>query len=164
MTRFYLALVLAGVCFGVYGQKNKPYSEDLSILRPKLPMPEDGTGKVDSSSGARPNNESVKPVKNVNKKVDAVLDSIDRINLGKKYIDGFTVQIYFGQRREEAMSAKNQIATDFPEIVSNLQYQQPKFRVTAGRYLTRLDAQKDLVRLKRHFSGAILVPERLPIK
>jgi hypothetical protein len=49
-------------------------------------------------------------------------------------------------------------------FVANIQYQQPKFRVTVGKYFTRIEAQKDLVKLKRIFSSASLVPERIMIK
>lgn len=47
---------------------------------------------------------------------------------------------------------------------ASLQYDQPKFRVTAGRYFTKLEAQKDLMRLRRYFSNAILVPEKILVK
>ena len=92
------------------------------------------------------------------------MDSIDRFNLTKKFVDGFTIQIYSGQKRDEAMNTKQKMNTDVAGLTANLQYVQPKFRVTVGSYFNKLDAQKDLVRLKKHFSTAILVPEKIPIK
>ena len=134
--------------------------EDLSIYRPKFSNPID-TGKMSlENHQATP----LLPTKNVNEKIDAVLDSIDRFNLTKKFVDGFTIQIYSGQKRDEAMNTKQKMNTDVAGLTANLQYVQPKFRVTVGSYFNKLDAQKDLVRLKKHFSTAILVPEKIPIK
>jgi endo-alpha-1,4-polygalactosaminidase (GH114 family) len=96
--------------------------------------------------------------------VDAVLDSIDRYNLVRKFVDGYTIQIYSGQNREEAMNTKKKMNEEIPELSANLQYQQPKFRVTVGKYYTKLEANPDLVRLRTSFSSAILVPEKIQIK
>lgn len=99
----------------------------------------------------------------VNNKVDAVLDSIDKLNLTRKFISGYTIQIYSGQSREEANNAKKKL-TETLDMKADLQYLQPKFRVKVGAYFTALDAQRDLVLLKRFFPNAILVPETIPIK
>ncbi|MCE2994521.1 MAG: SPOR domain-containing protein, partial [Flammeovirgaceae bacterium] len=69
-----------------------------------------------------------------------------------------------GQKKEDALSASKKLVDAYPELKSNIQYQQPKFKVTVGKYFTRLEAQKDLLRLKRLFSSTILVPERIMIK
>jgi len=142
-------------------QKNKPYSEDLSRLRPKPELPVEGK-RIDTV--VEKNQVIVPPTKTVNSKVDAVLDSIDKFNLMRKFIDGYTIQIYSGQKREDAMNTKKKIQEEVPELNANLQYQQPKFRVTVGKYFTRLEAQKDLLTLKRVFSTATLVPEKVFIK
>jgi septal ring-binding cell division protein DamX len=134
--------------------------EDLSVYRPKFA---DTLDTVRTATTTR-QTDPVVPTKNVNAKIDAVLDSIDRFNLTKKFVDGFTIQIYSGQKREEAMNTKQKMNSEITDLTANLQYVQPKFRVTVGSYFNKLDAQKDLSRLKRHFSTAILVPEKIPIK
>jgi cell division protein FtsN len=156
-----LAVVAGMVLCSCTAQKTGvAYSEDLSQNRPKFSTPEAVIKKPDTNISAT----AVVPTRNVNKKVDGVLDSIDRINLTKRYVDGFTIQIYSGQKREEAMLAKQKMVSEAGDLASNLQYIQPKFRVTVGSYITRIEAQKDLVRLKHHFSTAILVPEKILIK
>jgi hypothetical protein len=102
--------------------------------------------------------------RNVNAKVDVVLDSINRFNASRKFIDGYTIQIYSGQNREEAMNAKKKMSSEVPELNADLEYNQPKFRVRAGNYFSRLEAQKDLLRLKRAFPNAILVPEKILVR
>ncbi len=137
------------------------YSEDLSAVRPKFDPITDSTQQDTASSFAQT---TYTPAKNtVNAKVDAVLDSIDRINELKKFVDGFTIQIYSGQKREEAIAAKSKLVTEVSDLEGNLQYTQPKFRVTVGKYFNKIEAQKDLLRLRKHFSNAILVPEKILI-
>jgi hypothetical protein len=99
----------------------------------------------------------------VNSKVDFVLDSIDRLNSLKKFVPGYTIQIYSGLNREEAGNARKKLLEEL-DMKSDLQYMQPKFRVRVGYYFTNIEAQRDLVRLKRVFPNAILVPESVPIK
>lgn len=138
------------------------HSENLSAYRPKI------TG--DSSKKEAPVLASAEkvyvatPVLNVNKKVDSVLDSIDRINQSKKFVDGYTLQVYSGTNREEAMDTKRRMSSSVPDLSSTLQYNQPKFRVTVGSYFSRLEAQKDLTYIKQFFPNTILVPERVPIR
>jgi hypothetical protein len=148
--------------FSGFAQKNKPYHEDLSKLRPKIELQEDTKIKKDTIIEKNP--ESITPTKTVNTKVDAILDSLDLFNLMRKYIDGYTIQIYSGQKREEAMNSKKKMQDEVPELIANLQYLQPKFRVTVGKYFSKLEAQKDLLTLRRKFSTAILVPEKILIK
>ncbi len=140
---------------------SKPYYEDLSAYRPKLEPKVDTSTKILTPKVER---KKIKPTKNVNAKVDAILDSIDRQNLQKKFVDGFTIQIYSGQKKEDAMTAQQKVVEELTDMNANLQYQQPKFRVTIGNYFSKLDAQKDLVRLKANFPGAILIPEKILIR
>jgi hypothetical protein len=150
------------ITFNALGQKNKPYHEDLSKLRPKFEQPTDT--KIEKDTAKEIKVASVTPTKTVNAKVDVILDSLDLFNLMRKYIDGYTIQIYSGQKREEAMNTKKKMQEEVPELIATLQYQQPKFRVTIGKYFTKLEAQKDLLVLRRNFSTAILVPEKIPIR
>ena len=105
----------------------------------------------------------VEPRVAVNKQVDAVLDSIDHINQTRKFVDGFTIQVYSGLKREDALNAKRQLSTSFPTIDSEVQYAQPNFRVKAGRYYDRMNAQKDFSNVKRVFPSAILIPDRIAL-
>jgi Sporulation related domain. len=149
------------LAFGCAAQKSNPksYSEDLSSIRPRVVPVEDSAKKDSTPQHAE--KIVVTPTRNVNAKVDAVLDSIDRFNLTRKFLDGYTILIYSGQKREEAMEAKKKMVEQAPDVVSNLQYQQPKFRVTVGKYYTRIEAQKDMVRLRKLFPNATLIPEKI---
>ncbi len=151
------------IAFGCVAQKSnsdKKYYEDLSLVRPKFVMPVDSLKNTDVEGPKVP----VIPTKNVNVKVDYVLDSIDRLNSLRKFVDGFTIQIYSGQNREDANNAKKKLADEDTGLTADLQYNQPKFRVRVGNYFSRLEAQKDLMLLKPIFPNAILIPEKIPIR
>jgi hypothetical protein len=143
-------------------KSDKSHSENLSIYRPKLSA--DSAAKDASlTTSVKSIPEVTTPTLNVNKKVDAVLDSIDKFNELRKFVDGYTIQIYSGTNREDAMNAKKKMS-DAQDFTAVMQYNQPKFRVTTGSYFTRLEAQKDFMRIKRLFPNSILVPEKVPIK
>jgi septal ring-binding cell division protein DamX len=141
---------------------DKPYHENLASLRPTVTVPVDTPRKETTTQKAQllP----ITPTQTVNAKVDEVLDSINRYNLVKRFVDGYTIQIYSGQNREEAMNTKKKMSTEVTDLTANLQYQQPKFTVTVGRYYTKLEAQKDLVHIRKSFNSAILVPEKIAIR
>jgi hypothetical protein len=138
------------------------YSEDLSVWRPKVEAPVEITNTT--ATDGRKQTIYVEPKYAVNKQIDVVLDSIDRYNIARKYIEGFTIQIYTGLKREDALSAKKQLTSSLPELDAEVQYIQPNFRVKVGKYLNRLEAQQDYSEVKRYFSSAIIVPDKLPIE
>jgi hypothetical protein len=144
-----------------FAQRNKPIEEDLASIRPHYPAPPDTLREY--AGNPVKNIPVVKPHLTVNEKVDFVLDSIDRLNSLRKFIPGYTIQVYSGLNREEAGNARKKLQDEL-DMRADLQYVQPKFRVRVGYYFTSIDAQKDLVRLKRLFPNAILVPESVPIK
>lgn len=135
------------------------YSEDLSALRPAVDD-SDSTIAINEPAGKT---EYVEAKYTINDELDNVLDSIDRIHLSRKYIDGFTIQVYSGLDREAALSARKELTNALPELESEIQYNQPNFRVRAGNYLKRLDAQKDFVSVKRYFPNAIITPTRIEL-
>jgi hypothetical protein len=139
------------------------YSEDLSVLRPKPTAAAQNTTTAVNPADERKATPYVEPKIAVNKQVDAVLDSIDRINQSRKFVDGFTIQVYSGLKREDALNAKKQLSSAFPTIESEVQYSQPNFRVKAGRYYDRMNAQRDFQSVKRVFPSAILIPDRISL-
>lgn len=140
------------------------YSEDLSVLRPKIETPADTGKNTLTKNDKRDPTKYVEARHAVNGQLDAVLDSIDRINLDHGVVDGFTIQFYSGLKREEALNVKKQLATILPDLDSEVQYVQPNFRVRAGKYIDRLEAQKDYVKVKKHFPSAVVIPDRIPIR
>jgi hypothetical protein len=141
------------------GTSSSAYSEDLSALRPVFEEEETQSSVVEKPK----KRENIEPEFTVNESLHAVLDSIDRINLTRKLIDGFSIQIYSGQKREDALDSKRTMDQHLPELNAEMIYVQPTFRIKAGRYYTQLDAQKDFVAVKRYFPNAILIPDKIAV-
>lgn len=142
---------------------NEPYNEDLTGERVVYKTEEKDSSNA-TANLETPLPQTVPATMTVNKKVDSVLDSLDKLNQFRKFVDGLTIQIYSGQNREEAIAARSKMVTEIDDMEASVQYKQPKFIVTTGQYFTKLEAQKDLMRVKYHFPNAILVPEKIPIK
>lgn len=138
------------------------YSEDLSIWRPKVQTTENNSTNTTVENGPK-QTQYVEPKYAVNKKLDTVLDSIDRYNTSRQFIDGFSIQIYAGLKREDALNAKKNLSTSLPDIPSEVEYSQPNFRVKVGKYYSRIDAQRDYVAIKRYFPTAIIIPDKVAI-
>jgi hypothetical protein len=138
------------------------YSEDLSVWRPKVETSAAVTTPVHNDG--RTETTYVEPKFNINKQVDVVLDSIDRLNQNKKYIEGYTIQVYSGLKREDALNAKKTLATSLPNLETEVQYAQPNFRVKVGKYYDRINAQKDFLLVKRLFPSAIVIPDKITVR
>ena len=140
------------------------YSEDLSVWRPEAADKQD-TAKVTATTPERTRtNQYVEARFAVTDQVDTVLDSIYDENLRKGFVDGYTIQVYSGIKREDALNVKKKMTQSLPELESDVQYRQPNFRVRTGKYFTRLEAQKDYLAVKKYFPNAIVIPDRIEIQ
>jgi hypothetical protein len=142
--------------------QGQAYSEDLSIWRPKAETPANNNTTTNVPNNPK-QTQYVEPKYAVNKKLDTVLDSIDRYNRSKQFVDGFTIQIYAGLKREDALNAKKNLASSLPDLSSEVEYAQPNFRVKVGKYYRRIDAQRDYVAVKKYFPTAIVIPDKVSI-
>jgi hypothetical protein len=165
---FLIAVCLAGCASPknttVSSSQGSGYSEDLSIWRPKAEAATNNTSSTPNVTVDPKQTHFVEPKYAVNKKLDTVLDSIDRHNRARQFIDGFTIQIYAGMGREDALNAKKNLTASLPDLSSEVEYAQPNFRVKVGKYFTRIDAQADFLAVKRYFPTAIVIPDKVAIK
>ena len=163
---FFISVVWLGGCASpkstTVSTSGQGYTEDLSIWRPKVQTEQNSTTTTNTSNGPK-QTQYVEPKYAVNKKLDTVLDSIDRYNVSKEFIDGFTIQIYAGLKREDALNAKKNLSSSLPDLSSEVEYSQPNFRVKVGKYYSRIDAQRDYVAIRKYFPTAIVIPDKVAI-
>jgi hypothetical protein len=134
------------------------YSEDLSSLRPRVEVPKDTV--IMKNNNDRKSTVYVEPKHNVDVKLNAVLDSIDRIHLSRKFVEGYTIQVFSG-KREEALNTRKQLTSLVPDVDSEVQFTEPIFRVKAGKYFTWIEAQGDYTLIKKYFPAAIIIPDKI---
>ena len=100
-----------------------------------------------------------------NPKLDIVLNKLKEINQKKQSMPGWRIQVYFGTQRSRAYEMRALFNTHYPDIPSAVSYSQPNFKVRAGDFRTRLEAQHHLIDVEKNFPGAFVVPDeiRLPL-
>ncbi|SEJ12062.1 Sporulation related domain-containing protein [Dyadobacter koreensis] len=143
------------------------YREDLSSVRPRFEYVEPSFGKkAESKPTAVENNTKVANGKtlNVNKRLQTVLDTLSQQNKAIKFISGFRIQLYVGNVRQEADNAKAYIYQLFPDLSPYVSYSQPTYRVKAGDFMYRSDAEHYLEQIRGQYSSAVILADRVDIK
>jgi len=70
---------------------------------------------------------------------------------------GFRLMIISTNNREEAIAAKTKVYTYFPELKAYLWYQSPYFRVKAGNFIDRKDAEAYRKRMNAYFPKGVFI-------
>ena len=80
---------------------------------------------------------------NMQEGISELMERNQQINLLKKGIEGFCVQIYLGNSREQAQKTKYSFMKKFPKIKS-VSYERvsPNWKVRVGKYRTKIEAEK----------------------
>jgi hypothetical protein len=73
-------------------------------------------------------------------------------------ISGFQVQIYLGSDRQAAYEAQNRFKSLYPSINTYISYTEPNYKVQAGDFRSRMEAQKLVNDLKQTFSTLLIIP------
>ncbi len=83
----------------------------------------------------------------------------------RKTDKGFRIMIISTNNREEALAAKTKIYTNFPELKAYLWYQSPYFRVKAGNFKDKKDAESYQKKLNRYFpKGVFIMKDEVEVK
>ncbi len=139
------------------------YQEDLSVLRPDLADVIEAP-KNTQTTATTPSAQYSSVDMSIAEELDSINKVIIQRNSEKKYVDGYTIQIYTGNDNEAAREAQEHSLEMFPELEPAISYNQPTFKVKVGSYHNRLEAHRVFESLKEEFPYALLIPERIPIK
>ncbi len=78
---------------------------------------------------------------------------------------GYRLMVINTNKREEAIAAKTKIYTYFPELKAYLLYQSPYFKLKAGNFKTREEAERYQKELSLFFSkGVFIINDIIEIK
>lgn len=145
------------------------YSEDLSAARPVY-------GAVTPTAHTAPTTSTTRPAENtrrttappellhVNKRVDAILDTMAVQSRRVRYAPGYRVQVYVGNERAAADAAKLQLYQQFPELSAYMTYQQPTYRLKVGDFMRRMDIDRYLPKLREVFPAAQSQPDKVDLR
>ncbi|MCE7068341.1 SPOR domain-containing protein [Dyadobacter sp. CY326] len=162
-------IILAGCSKkSVVSSSSAEYKEDLSLVRPRFEYVEPATEKRAEPIGTpkttpAPRTNVDKPLY-VNKRLETVLDTLAKHNKSIRYINGFRIQMYVGNVRQEADAAKSYIYQSFPDLNPYVSYTQPTYRVKVGDFMYRSDAEQYLELIREQYSSAVILADRVDIK
>jgi cell division septation protein DedD len=98
----------------------------------------------------------------MNPAVEKQLEKKKELNRSKPpTIEGFRVQIYAGNSRQQAMQIRTEVVGAYTDYAAYLIYKQPTFRVRVGDFKTRFEAQKLLNELKAQYPSSFIVPDEV---
>ena len=84
---------------------------------------------------------------------------------GRRTDKGFRLMIVSTNSRDEALAAKTKVYTYFPELKAYLWYQSPYFRVKAGNFKDRKDAEAYQKRMNTYFpKGVFIMKDIIEVK
>lgn len=74
---------------------------------------------------------------------------------------GYRVQIYNGSNRGAAYNAQAKFNKEFPEMRTYIVYREPNFKVRAGDFRTRIEAERMKEQLKAWFPVMFIISEKI---
>lgn len=139
------------------------YREDLARHRVKLP--------TRSQIHIKPKNHSkrtlttrLQPKHDITQELNALLQDLKAYYAMLDTVSGYTIQVYIGRSRAEAMQIKQVLDTYYAPLQPEINYKQPCFTVRMGSFLDRLEAYKMYVDIKSMMPQAIVRPAYFPNK
>jgi hypothetical protein len=81
----------------------------------------------------------------------------------KNSMPGYRIQIFFGDKRDDANLVKSDFLKVYPNVGAYLVYQQPNFKIRVGDFKTRLLATEFLNEIQGKFPMAFLVQDEVKL-
>lgn len=135
---------------GGTAEKYSGYTESLENTLPSFePLP--------VASQTVRSDETVKPID------DDLSIAVQRLiseNEREMHLTGFTILVYSGVDREEAFKTRNSLYSDYPDVSTFMQYEQPRYLVKVGRYINRIEALVWYEKINDEFPSARIIQDR----
>lgn len=97
---------------------------------------------------------------NQDAKITQLLKVKKELEKDNKLSDGFTIQLYYGEFNQ-AQDILKKYKSSFGNWPASIEYETPNYKVWAGNFSTRIEADRALIEIQNYFSSAfILKPER----
>ena len=75
--------------------------------------------------------------------------------------NGYRVQIFSGWDRKSAYDAQARFQNRYPDMRTYIAYKEPYFKVNAGDFRTRLEAERLMQQLKGSFTSLFIIAEKI---
>ena len=94
--------------------------------------------------------------------IEKIINAKITYNKSVKSIKGYKIQLFYGNEKG-AYDSKEKFEKLFPEIPAKLTFSTPDWKIQVGNYFTKLQADKDLEKIKLDFPGAIVLATDIDI-
>lgn len=74
---------------------------------------------------------------------------------------GYRVQFFSGSNRKDAYNAQARMQSEYPELRTYILYSEPNFKVRAGDFRSRLEAEKLTQELRTKFPSLFIISEKI---
>ncbi|GGE97288.1 sporulation protein [Hymenobacter cavernae] len=131
--------------------------ENLSKYRPSFNAAKAEIAPPAVAAKPRP----VTPTNQVNAQIEQRLRDQAYTNQNVKYAQGYRILAYVGLERNQAMAVRRAIIGQYPEETDYITFKQPIYRLWVGDYLTRLEAEQAMQRIRPLAPKAELQPAQV---
>jgi hypothetical protein len=95
-----------------------------------------------------------------NEKINTLIEQKRAFNKENKSSVVYKIQLYNGNE-EEAYKIRRNFNTSYPEYKTTIMYKPPEWKTQVGDFKTRLEADRALNIIKKKFSGAIVLVDKI---
>lgn len=93
-------------------------------------------------------------------KITELLNLKKELEKENKLFDGYTIQLYYGEL-DKASQILLKYRAGYAQWPASIEYETPNYKVWAGNFSSRIEAERALLEIQKNFSSAfILKPER----
>ena len=89
-------------------------------------------------------------------KFDQLLKEKRKINSSITVNDRYKIQIFYGDN-DGSRKALTDFKRDFKELDGTIIFNSPSYKVWVGNFKTKLEAERNLLELKKKYPGALLI-------
>lgn len=93
--------------------------------------------------------------------LDSIIDKKNRENSINQTINGYRIQLFSGNERNNANNIKTKFLKLYPDQTAYLSYNQPYFKIRIGDFRTKLDAKLFYNKIKDEFNECIIIADKI---
>lgn len=95
--------------------------------------------------------------------IDEMVAQKKDYNKTLKTFQGYKIQIYYGSEKE-CYEIKDEFSSLFPDIPASIIFSTPQWKLQIGNYRTRLEADHEMVNIKKEYPAAIILATEIDIE
>lgn len=94
--------------------------------------------------------------------IDEIIAKKKQFNKSLKKVNGYKIQLFYGNEKN-SHKIKEESEALFPDISTKIIFSSPQWKVQVGNYRTRLEADRNLIDIKKEYPGAIVIASEIDI-